>query len=121
MAPGPSPLVILTQAVQRLVKENNYYLKELSQQTERVARLEKEQTNGAHAGDDNAEFVLKQEKKALEETKAVFAPLHERISDSVQRLEEQLAASESEGGPADEISKAKEALKLGRSVEPPVV
>ena len=52
----------------------------------------------------------------------MFGPLYERISESIQRLEEQIAAAESEGAsPADEIAKAKEALELGKSVEPPVV
>ncbi|KAI1495727.1 tubulin binding cofactor A [Biscogniauxia marginata] len=116
--PAPSPLAIATSAVQRLVKEDNLYRKELAQQTERVAKLETELKNGA--GDGNAEFVIKQEQQALRETKAVFAPLHERIAEAVQRLEEQIATAESDRGPADEIARAKEALDLGKGVEAPV-
>ena len=38
----------------------------------------------------------------------------------MQRLEERIATAESEGAAEDEISKANEALKLGRELEPPV-
>ncbi|KAI0596645.1 tubulin binding cofactor A [Biscogniauxia sp. FL1348] len=121
MAP-PSPLVIATQAVQRLVKENDSYFKEFVQQTQRVLHLESEQAKrGSASLDDNDVFLLKQERRALEETKAMFVPLYQRIGDSIQRLEEQIAASESVGGPADEIAKAKEALKLGKDVGSPAI
>ncbi|RYP55456.1 hypothetical protein DL770_010909 [Monosporascus sp. CRB-9-2] len=60
--PAPSPLTIATQAVNRLVKEEQYYQKELAQQTERVKKLEAEAANSKDGGgDDNAEFMLKQE------------------------------------------------------------
>ncbi|RYP74392.1 hypothetical protein DL771_003059 [Monosporascus sp. 5C6A] len=119
--PAPSPLTIATQAVNRLVKEEQYYQKELAQQTERVKKLEAEAANSKDGGggDDNAEFILKQERKALEETKTVLLPLNEKIGEAVGRLEEQIATAESEGGSADEMAKAKEALELGRAVEQP--
>ncbi|RYP64465.1 hypothetical protein DL769_006658 [Monosporascus sp. CRB-8-3] len=123
--PAPSPLTIATQAVNRLVKEEQYYQKELAQQTERVKKLEAEAANGSGGGgggdsdDDNAEFMLKQERKALEETKTVFLPLSEKIGEAVRRLEEQIATAESEGGSADEMAKAKEALELGRTAGQP--
>ncbi|OTA93642.1 hypothetical protein M434DRAFT_395460 [Hypoxylon sp. CO27-5] len=117
--PAPSPLTIATQSVQRLVKEEKYYRKELTQQSERVKKLEAELKSGGEAADGNAEFVLKQEQKAVDETKAVFAPLNERIAEAVQRLEEQIATAESENGSAEEIQKAKEALELGKAVEEP--
>ncbi|GAP87345.1 putative tubulin-specific chaperone Rbl2 [Rosellinia necatrix] len=118
--PAPSPLTIATQSVQRLVKEDGYYRKELSQQSERVKKLEADLGTTSEPADGNASFMLKQEQKAIEETRAVFAPLHERIAEAVQRLEEQIATAESEGAAADEIAKAKEALKLGRDLEPSV-
>ena len=60
--------------------------------------------------------VLEQ-KTALEETKKVFEPLKERIVKAVGTLEEQIAISESEGvAPAEELTKAKEALKSGQKV-----
>ncbi|KAI0896875.1 tubulin binding cofactor A [Annulohypoxylon nitens] len=116
--PAPTPLTIATQSVQRLVKEEKYYRKELEQQNERVKKLETDLKNG-EASDSNAGYVLKQEQKARDETKAVFAPLNERIVEAVQRLEEQIATAESEEGSPEEIKKAKEALELGKSVEEP--
>ena len=119
--PAPSPLTIATQAVNRLVKEEQYYQKELAQQTERVKKLEAEaaNSNDGGGGDDNAEFMLKQERKVIEETKTMFLPLHEKIGEAVRRLEEQIATAESEGGSADEMAKAKEALESGRVVGQP--
>ncbi|KAI8957884.1 tubulin binding cofactor A [Daldinia sp. FL1419] len=119
--PAPSPLAIATQSVQRLVKEEKYYRKELTQQSERVKKLETGLKAAGADADGNAGFVLKQEQKAVDETRAVFAPLNKRIEEAVQRLEEQIAAAESENAPAEEISKAKEALELGKSVEEPPV
>ncbi|KAI0555569.1 tubulin binding cofactor A [Xylaria curta] len=117
--PAPSPLVIATQSVQRLVKEDSYYRKELAQQSERVQKLEADLKTSSES-DGNATFILKQEQKAVEETRAVFVPLRERIVEAVQRLEEQIATAEAESSPADEITKAKEALKLGQGLEPPI-
>ncbi|KAK5663464.1 hypothetical protein OQA88_3893 [Cercophora sp. LCS_1] len=116
MAP-PSALVIATQAVQRLVKEESYYHKEQASQEERIAKLEEAVNAGGPDLDNNSEYMLKQEKTALEETKKVFEPLKERIVRAVQKLEEQIAISESEGNaPEDELTKAKEALKSGQKV-----
>ncbi|KAJ8123997.1 hypothetical protein ONZ43_g179 [Nemania bipapillata] len=119
--PTPSPLSIATQSVQRLVKEDVYYRKELAQQSERVSKIEADFKTAPKSEDGNAEFMLKQEQKAIEETRAVFAPLHERIAEAVQRLEEQIATAESDSADAGEIKKAREALDLGRNLEPPVV
>ncbi|KAI0404857.1 putative tubulin-specific chaperone Rbl2 [Xylaria palmicola] len=120
--PAPSPLSVATQSVQRLVKEDGYYRKELAQQTERVAKLEADlkASSEPEPEDENAAFMLKQEQKAVEETHAVFAPLRKRTVEAVQRLEEQIAAAEAEGAATDEIAKAREALKLGQGLEPPV-
>jgi len=116
MAP-PSALAIATQAVQRLVKEESYYHKEQASQEKRIEKLEEDIAAGGANLDSNAEYVLKQEKTALEETKKVFEPLKERIVKAVGTLEEQIAISESEGvAPAEELTKAKEALKSGQKV-----
>ncbi|KAI1399640.1 tubulin binding cofactor A [Hypoxylon fuscum] len=119
--PAPTPLTIATQSVQRLVKEEKYYRKELTQQSERVKKLETDLKESGESADSNASFVLKQEQKAVEETKAVFVPLNERIAEAIQRLEEQIATAESENGSAEELKKAKEALGLGQAVEEPPV
>lgn len=99
MAP-PSQLAIATSAVNRLVKEEASYHKELEQQQARIAKLEQ------GGGDENAEWTLKQEvsnlvldarcltdhlqKRAIEETKAMFPQLRTRIQDALAKLEQQL-------------------------------
>ncbi|PSR99400.1 tubulin binding cofactor A [Coniella lustricola] len=112
--PAPSPLAIATSSVQRLVKEEAYYHKDLASQEVRVQKLEKDISEGGADLDENAEYMLKQEKKALQETKSVFGPLRSRIADAVAKLEEQIALSESEDAPAEQLTKAKEALKQGQ-------
>lgn len=52
--PAPSQLRIATSSLQRLVKEEASYYKELEQQQARISKI--------NIGDDeNAEFMLKQE------------------------------------------------------------
>ena len=143
MAP-PTPLAIATQAVQRLVKEESYYHKDQAKQEERIAKLEADLAAGGAELDSNAEYMLKQEvrnfsrpfgtvpktqtqilteehlpqqRTALEETKKVFEPLHERIARAVQTLEEQVAMAEGEGtANEEEVAKANAALEAGRKV-----
>ncbi|KAM7194718.1 Tubulin binding cofactor A [Rhypophila sp. PSN 637] len=116
MAP-PSALTIATQSVQRLVKEESYYHKEQAQQEERIKKLRDAIEAKSADLDSNADYVLKQEQTALEETKKVFDPLVERIVKAVQTLEEQIAISESEGTASEEeLQKAKEALAVGQKV-----
>jgi hypothetical protein len=57
MAP-PSKLAIATSAVQRLVKEEASYHKELEQQKSRIQKLESDK------GDEDSEYQLKQEVSA---------------------------------------------------------
>ncbi|KAK4240033.1 tubulin binding cofactor A [Achaetomium macrosporum] len=116
MAP-PTPLVIATQAVNRLVKEEAYYHKEQANQERRIKKLEEDIETSSPDLDSNADYILKQEKTALEETKAVFEPLKKRIVDAVQKLEEQVAISESDGtAEEEELKKAKEALEAGQKL-----
>ncbi|ORY57500.1 tubulin binding cofactor A [Pseudomassariella vexata] len=115
--PAPSPLKIATQAVERLVKEEKLYKTELSTQTERVAKLEADLKKKDANTDSNAEFMLKQEQQAVEETKAIFEPLNKRISEAVARLEEQIATAEGGNADADELTKAKESLAKAPKAE----
>ncbi|KAK4191835.1 tubulin binding cofactor A [Podospora australis] len=118
MAP-PTPLAIATQSVNRLVKEESYYHKELANQEKRIQKLQGDIAAKNPDLDSNAEYVLKQEQTALEETKNVFGPLRDRIAEAVQKLEEQIAISESDGtAPEEELKKAKEALEAGQKVAP---
>nr|OQO16411.1 hypothetical protein B0A51_16407 [Rachicladosporium sp. CCFEE 5018] len=104
--PAPSQISIATSSLNRLVKEVGSYHKESSQQQARIAKLESGDI-GEHE-EDNAEFVLKQEKRALEETKAMFPQLKTKIEDGQSRLQTQLDSS-SDATP-EEVTKAKEAL-----------
>jgi len=62
-------------------------------------------------------WPLPPQQTALEETKKVFGPLVERITEAVQKLEEQIAISESDGtAPEEELKKAKEALEAGKKL-----
>lgn len=52
----------------------------------------------------------------------MFPRLHEKITEAVSRLEEQIATVEGDSSvPADEVAKAKEALELGKAVGEPAV
>lgn len=102
MAP-PSQLAIATSAVNRLVKEEASYHKELEQQQARIEKLKQ------GSEDENAEWNLKQEvcyldilveshtsntvqNRALDETKAMFPQLRKRIQDALAKLEQQLVS-----------------------------
>lgn len=52
----------------------------------------------------------------MAETEKVFKPLRQRISAAVEKLEEQIALSESEGASGEELDKAKAALEAGQKV-----
>jgi tubulin-specific chaperone A len=53
--PAPSKLAIATSSLQRLVKEEASYHKELAGHETRIAKLE------ADKSDENADYMLKQE------------------------------------------------------------
>lgn len=106
MAP-PSKLAIATSSVLRLVKEEASYHKEQEQQEARIKKLE------TNTEDENAEYQLKQERQALQETKNIFPSLQTKITQAVERLEEQL---EEAGGdaPIQEVAKAQEAITASK-------
>ncbi|MCJ1309026.1 hypothetical protein MMC25_002681 [Agyrium rufum] len=112
--PAPSPLQIATNSLTRLVKEEVSYHTELEQQQARVAKLEKD------PGDDqNAEFVLRQEKKAIEETRLIFPELREKIKDAVGALEAQIAKEQEKGmeSNVEALTKAKEAIAKAKTAQ----
>ncbi|KAI4614076.1 hypothetical protein J4E80_006766 [Alternaria sp. BMP 0032] len=110
MAP-PSKLAIATGVVNRLVKEEASYHKEIEQQE---ARIKKAETN---EGDENGEYTLKQERQALQETKNVLPGMKTKIEQAVERLEEELENNKEGGAQAspEEITKAKEAVEKGKA------
>ncbi|CAK1367426.1 hypothetical protein CB0940_10706 [Cercospora beticola] len=106
--PAPSRISIATSALNRLVKEEKSYRNEHESQKERIAKLEASQGD-----DENAEYILRQERKALEETEAMFPQLKLKITEAKEKLEAQL---EQDKGPGDQsntpedVTKAKEAI-----------
>ncbi|EOD48971.1 putative tubulin-specific chaperone rbl2 protein [Neofusicoccum parvum] len=110
MAP-PSKLAVATSSVVRLVKEEASYHKELEQQQARIKKLE------GSTGDENAEYQLKQERQALEETKNVLPALRQKIKDALAKLEDELEANKDVGGDAatDEVTKAKETVASAKT------
>ena len=58
--PPPSPLAIATGSVQRLLKEEASYHKELAQQ-EKELQANEEKIKGQSDDDGNASFMLKQQ------------------------------------------------------------
>ncbi|KIH91797.1 tubulin-specific chaperone Rbl2 [Sporothrix brasiliensis 5110] len=123
--PAPSDLAIATKAVERLVKEEAFYRAELAKQQERVRQLAAEIAAAKDPStlDGNAEFVLKQESRAVDETKAVFAPLKQRTAEAVSTLEQQIAIREADAADAqtdgaaadDELDKARAVLRTGQT------
>lgn len=107
---APSQVQISTSVLQRLIKEETSYHKELEQQKARISKIE----NGEGDDPDNYEYQMKQERKALEETKAVIPGMREKITNAREKLESLLdqAASEEERDKATDVLKqAKEAQK----------
>ncbi|KAF2878066.1 tubulin binding cofactor A [Massariosphaeria phaeospora] len=107
---APSQVVIATKSVQRLVKEEASYHKELENQEGRIKKLL------ANFEGENAEFELRQERQALQETKNVLPTVREKIKAALQKLEDQLESSKEGDGEesTEEITKAKEAIADGK-------
>lgn len=59
--PPPSPLAIATASVRRLLKEEASYHKELADQQAKIKQLEDRARNAPAGGDENDEYMLKQE------------------------------------------------------------
>ncbi|KAJ4303427.1 tubulin folding cofactor A [Kalmusia sp. IMI 367209] len=108
--PPPSKLAVATSSLARLVKEEASYYKEMEQQEARIKKLE------AGSEDHNAEYILKQEKQGLEETKNVLPNVRSKIAEALEKLEEQLESNKEAGGeaPTEEVTKAKEAIAKGK-------
>ncbi|KAL5436178.1 hypothetical protein PMIN05_006881 [Paraphaeosphaeria minitans] len=105
--PPPSKLAVATSSLARLVKEEASYHKEMDQQQARIMKLE------AGSEDQNAEYILRQEKQGLEETKTVIPTVRAKISDALEKLEDQIEA----GGdaPAEEVTKANDAIEKAKA------
>lgn len=98
----PSQVSIAVSSLNRLVKEEKSYHKELEQQQARVTKLEQSQ------GDENSEYMIKQEvrniiyqkrpssrahfvkRRGIDETKKLFPELRSKIKAGIINLEQQL-------------------------------
>ncbi|KAF4955291.1 hypothetical protein FGADI_4663 [Fusarium gaditjirri] len=114
--PPPSQLAIATGSVNRLLKEEASYHKEVEEEEAKIKALKEKIDSGAN-DDENASFMLKQQQTALEQTKAVFEPLRQKIAAAVEKLEEQLAVSEELSAPEDQVVQAKEALVKAKATQ----
>ncbi|PSN67588.1 tubulin binding cofactor A [Corynespora cassiicola Philippines] len=103
MAP-PSDLRKQTQVLQRLVKEVAFHRKDLKTQEERVAKLK------ANPDDENAEFMLKQQRQAIEETKRVIPAVQEKVTQAIEDLESLLENNKGEDASV-EVTDAEQAIK----------
>ncbi|KAL7937793.1 tubulin binding cofactor A [Trichoderma chlorosporum] len=109
--PSPSPLVIATGAVNRLLKEEASYHKELQEQEAQAKAQEEKIKSGQEDEDGNASYILKQQQMVVEQTRAVFKPLRNRIGQAVEKLEDLVASEEKNGtASAEELANAKAAL-----------
>ena len=54
---------------------------------------------------------------AVDQTKAVFEPLKQRIAEAVTKLQEQIAVGQEEGASAEEIDQAKVVLSQAQAVK----
>ncbi|KAL7798555.1 tubulin binding cofactor A [Trichoderma ceciliae] len=114
--PPPSPLAIATGAVNRLLKEEASYHKEQKEQEANAKAQEEKIKSGQEDEDGNATYILKQQRLVVEQTKAVFGPLRDRIAKAVEKLED-LTESEEKGGTAtpEELQNAKAALEKAKT------
>jgi tubulin-specific chaperone A len=62
--PPQSPLAVATASVQRLVKEEASYHRELESQQKRIEKLEAETASGQPDEDGNRQYILNQEVRA---------------------------------------------------------
>ncbi|EER36383.1 tubulin-specific chaperone Rbl2 [Histoplasma capsulatum var. duboisii H88] len=113
--PPLSPLSIATAAVQRLVKEEASYHRELKQQEDRIKRLEAEQPG--EDADGNREYMLKQEHQALEETKKVLPNMKQKILESIAKVDHLLVEEGQKGMGSNvaDINAAKEAISQAKT------
>ncbi|KAM5355846.1 hypothetical protein ACJ41O_002492 [Fusarium nematophilum] len=123
--PPPSHLAIATSSVNRLLKEEASYHKELEQQEAEVKALQEKIDKGEGDDDGNGNFILKQQVGLFElgislishNGGTVFEPLRKRIASAVEKLEEQIAVREQVGAPEAELQQAKETLAKAKGTE----
>ncbi|KAI4118533.1 MAG: hypothetical protein LQ338_007388 [Usnochroma carphineum] len=116
MSSRPSPLAISTASVQRLLKEESTYRAELASQESRLKKLEYRGDDVEEDDDEegNRDWSVRQQKRAIEETKAVFAPLREKVLAAAGSLEQLLKSRGAEHFDKDEVERAKELIEKAK-------
>ncbi|KAL4874619.1 tubulin binding cofactor A [Aspergillus karnatakaensis] len=114
MAPR-SQLEITTASIQRLVKEEASYRREFEQQKERIQKLEAQDPSQ----DENREYLLRQERLALEETEKIFPTLKQKIEETIAKLDSLLVEEGKKGAESnvEQITAAKDAIAKARTAE----
>ncbi|KAJ5896708.1 uncharacterized protein N7473_006107 [Penicillium subrubescens] len=112
--PPRSQLEINTSSVLRLVKEEASYHREAVEQVERIKKLENDKSE-----DENREYLLQQEHRALEETKKVFPSLKKKLAETVAELQSLIAEEAAKGSESNvaHITAAKEAIAQAKTAE----
>lgn len=64
---------------------------------------------------EQSRLTFPPKRAAIEETKAVFPPLRQRITDALQKLEDQLELGQERGASEEEIAKAKEVIQQAKA------
>ncbi|KAL2109322.1 hypothetical protein VUR80DRAFT_2578 [Thermomyces stellatus] len=108
----PTKLHISTQAVTRLLKERDYYHKEVEGERATVARQRaalQEKISSGVTPDENEEYLIDQRERAIKETEAVLGPLRGKIEKATSALED--ALSTADGATPEELEKAKKAIE----------
>ncbi|KAF8470165.1 putative tubulin-specific chaperone Rbl2 [Kalaharituber pfeilii] len=105
--PAPSSLSIKTSSVLRLTKEEKSYHKELASAKKSLESMLAEEGEAD-------EYAIKQQRKVVEETKAMIPTVRKNLEDAVSSLETELESSGSE--PEDAKEKARNAIKDAREL-----
>ncbi|KAL3231402.1 Tubulin-specific chaperone A [Nakaseomyces bracarensis] len=101
---APTQLEIKVKALQRLVKEEKYYLQELKDQQKHVKKLK--------ADSSVDKYDLKKQEEVLNDTERLLPTLYVKIKEFMDNLEEYL---ESYTG-AEDTKEAKEAIESAKKI-----
>lgn len=83
---APTPLEIKVKSLQRLMKEESYYIQEKKDQKDLLAKLE--------ADKDVDPYELKKQKEILDDTERLLPTLYTKIQQFKENLEEYLTTYE---------------------------
>lgn len=101
---APTQLEIKVKALQRLVKEEKYYLQELKDQQKHVKKLKEDSSVD--------KYDLKKQEEVLNDTERLLPTLYVKIKEFMDNLEEFL---ESYNG-SEDTKEAKEAIEAAKKV-----